>query len=76
MGGSDDVEFYGGHLICESVVERNARRIVACVNLCAGISTEELEAPDGVGAGMFGRIASRVARRNERMEGEIRNNFV
>lgn len=43
MGGSDAVEYYGGHLIGESITEANARRIVACVNFCAGISTENLE---------------------------------
>ena len=37
MNGSDAVEYYGGHLICESVVPSNARRIVACVNACAGM---------------------------------------
>ena len=43
MGGSDAVEYYGGHLIGESITEANARRIVACVNECEGISTERLE---------------------------------
>lgn len=43
MGGSDAVEYYGGHLIGESIIEANARRIVACVNFCAGVSTENLE---------------------------------
>ena len=31
---------YGDH----RVVEANARRIVACINACKGISTDELEA--------------------------------
>ena len=43
MGGSDAVEYYGGHLIGESIIEANARRIVACVNACRGIGTDELE---------------------------------
>ena len=43
MGGSDAVEYYGGHLIGESIIEANARRIVACVNACRGLSTGELE---------------------------------
>ena len=43
MGGSDAVEYYGGHLIGESIVEANARRIVACVNAIAGVPTEWLE---------------------------------
>lgn len=44
MGGADDVEYYGGHCVAESIVERNARRIVACVNACAGIPIEIIEA--------------------------------
>ena len=43
MGGSDAVEYYGGHLIGESITEANALRIVACVNACEGISTDRLE---------------------------------
>lgn len=31
MSGSDAVEYYGGHLICESVTESNARLIVEAV---------------------------------------------
>lgn len=42
MPGSEHVEYYGGHLIAESVVHRNARRIVACVNACAGLSDAEV----------------------------------
>ncbi len=42
----DDAELnhYGGQLVCESVSAADQRRIVACVNACAGISTEALEA--------------------------------
>ena len=43
MGGSDAVEYYGGHLIGESITEANARRIAACVNACAGMRNDELE---------------------------------
>ena len=43
ISGSDAVEYYGGHLICESVSKGNARRIVAAVNACEGIGTEYLE---------------------------------
>ena len=43
MSGSDAVEYYGGHLIGESIIEANARRIVACVNACSRIDTETLE---------------------------------
>lgn len=28
--------YYGGYLIAESITDANARRIVACVNACAG----------------------------------------
>lgn len=39
-----DREYYGGNaLICESVSPSNARRLVACVNLLAGVPTETLE---------------------------------
>ncbi|KMN36516.1 hypothetical protein VI26_06670 [Chromobacterium sp. LK1] len=43
MPGSEHVEYYGGHLIAESVVHRNARRIVACVNALVGWDTATLE---------------------------------
>lgn len=33
--GSDDVAYYGGHLICESVTESNARLIAAAPDLLA-----------------------------------------
>lgn len=41
--GADAVDYYGGHLIAESIAPRNARRIVACVNACASLTTETLE---------------------------------
>ncbi|MGL5309413.1 MAG: hypothetical protein ACRDAL_02295 [Plesiomonas shigelloides] len=40
--GANDVESYGGYMICESVAKRNAARIIACVNACEGISNEDL----------------------------------
>ncbi|MGL4928013.1 MAG: hypothetical protein ACRC4K_14690 [Plesiomonas shigelloides] len=40
--GSDAVDAYGGHMICESVAKRNAARIIACVNACEGVSNEDL----------------------------------
>ena len=43
MSGSDAVEYYGGHLVAESVTAANARRIVACWNLLDGYDTKELE---------------------------------
>ena len=48
MGGSDAVEYYGGHLIGESIIEANARRIVACVNALKNVSTEWLEAQNEI----------------------------
>ena len=63
MGGSDAVEYYGGHLIGESIVDANARRIVACVNACAGLPTEQLESsPPG---GIINGVAGLIAQRNE-----------
>jgi hypothetical protein len=37
-------KFYQGELVAESMSADDARRIVACVNFCAGITTDELEA--------------------------------
>lgn len=47
MSGSDAVEYYGGHLVAESVTAANARRLAACWNACDGFTTEELEAHTG-----------------------------
>lgn len=54
--GSDETEVE----ICTIQDKDYARRIVACVNACAGISTERLEesTTDPV-AGLFGRMAAR-----------------
>jgi hypothetical protein len=50
-GGDDDysvhIDIYPvdrGYCIADRIDMDDARRIVACVNACAGISTEELEA--------------------------------
>jgi hypothetical protein len=43
ISGSDAVDYYGGHLIAESVTPSNARRIVACVNACAGMEDPAAE---------------------------------
>jgi hypothetical protein len=43
MSGSDALDYYGGHMVAESVTAGNARRIVACWNLLDGYPTEELE---------------------------------
>ena len=37
VNGSDAVEYYGGHLIGESMSKSNARRIADCVNACDGM---------------------------------------
>lgn len=41
--GPENVEYYGGNLICESVSNANAARIVACVNACKNVSNEWLQ---------------------------------
>lgn len=43
MSGSDALDYYGGHMVAESVTAANARRIVACWNLLDGYPTKELE---------------------------------
>lgn len=43
MRGSDAIDYYGGHMVAESVTAANASRIVACWNLLDGYATEELE---------------------------------
>jgi len=43
MSGSDALDYYGGHMVAESVTPANARRIVACWNACLGLPTDELE---------------------------------
>ena len=57
IGGSDAIEYYGGHLIGESIIEANARRIVACVNACAGMRNDELE-----GGLLIGVMQSKIDR--------------
>ena len=41
---------YGGHLVAESITPANARRLVACWNICQGTPTEALEAAYSAGA--------------------------
>lgn len=40
----DSVRYYGGLLVCESASFEWRRRIVACVNACCGIPTDQLDA--------------------------------
>ena len=56
MPGSDATEYYGGHMICESVTRPNARRIVAAVNACDGISTDYLERFGGTSFNHFKQV--------------------
>ena len=44
MSGSDAVEYYGGHMVAESVTAANARRLAACWNLLHEFDTEAIEA--------------------------------
>ncbi|WP_216368056.1 hypothetical protein [Aeromonas media] len=70
MSGSDAVEYYGGHLVAESVTAANARRLAACWNACDGFTTEELEAHTGPRLlrarleGAFARIDELLSERN------------
>lgn len=70
MSGSDAVEYYGGHMVAESVTAANARRLVACWNACDGFTTEELEAHTGPRLlrarleGAFARIDELLSERN------------
>lgn len=43
--GNDEssIKFYGGYLVCESITDENARRIIAEHNACLGITTKALE---------------------------------
>lgn len=44
MSGSDALDYYGGHMVAESVTAGNARRIVACWNLLHEFDTAAIEA--------------------------------
>lgn len=55
------MEYYGGHLIAESITSANARRIVACVNACEGISTDAIETEGSAVMGWV-RAASKLLR--------------
>lgn len=47
IGGSDDVAYYGGHLICESVNDANASLIAAAPEM-ADLLAEAARAKDGI----------------------------
>lgn len=55
--------------VFEEEKAKNARRIVACVNACEGILTEELE---NAGAGFWGRFSAREGRRAEKAEARVK----
>jgi hypothetical protein len=65
IGGSDDIEYYGGHLVCESVTKSNAARIVACVNACAGIPIEKLTQVENSPAPIFDLLLQTAKQRDE-----------
>lgn len=44
MSGSDALNYYGGHVVAESVTAGNARRLIACWNLLHEFDTEAIEA--------------------------------
>ena len=71
MSGSDAVEYYGGHLICESVVDRNARRIVVCVNACAGIPTDDLETSPKHGLLHLAEFANEIVQQRDELLGAL-----
>lgn len=66
----DPFEYYGGHLVAESVNVADARRLAACWNACDGFTTEELEAHTGPRLlrarldGAFARIDELLSERN------------
>lgn len=45
----DEVTYYGGFLVAESMNEPNAKRAALCVNACIGLSNEVLEKMSGDG---------------------------
>lgn len=64
VSGADEVEYYGGNLVGESIAGRNAIRIVACVNSCEGIKTEWLEAVN------LGKLLAQLARAKIDIDGK------
>lgn len=69
MSGSDAVEFYGGHLVAESITPANARRIVACWNACHGLPTDELE-QNGL-ASAFGNQLLQVEQQRDALQSTL-----
>lgn len=63
VNGADAVAYYGGNLIGESMTVANARRIVACVNACAGVPTDMLK------PGLVREMAEELERAVEHVRG-------
>lgn len=73
--GFDEFTAFGGHVVASGVTAANARRIVACVNACAGVPTETLELAASWGdivKGVMGgaRIPAEAARIGAGLDGE------
>lgn len=43
MAGSDAIDYYGGHMVGESITQSNAKRLVLCWNACEGVTNQILE---------------------------------
>jgi hypothetical protein len=54
----------------KAITEANARRIVAAVNACAGISTEQLENPPN-STQLFASIAGRLTSNNMKLRDDL-----
>lgn len=65
VNGAEAVEHYGGYMVAESVAEANARRIVACVNACAGLDTAQLELSLEYGVTVLDELGRVKAQRDE-----------
>lgn len=61
MRGSDDVEYYGGHLICESVSQANANLIATAPEMRELLETIENDG-EQVPAWLWDRIQDVLAR--------------
>lgn len=66
VNGAEAVAHYGGYMVAESVAEENRRRIVACVNACAGLDTELLENIAMLGDTLKDRIDALRTEANQR----------
>jgi len=68
--GTDPRHFHseeGGWIVGESMSEHDRRRILACVNACAGISTKDLEAIYQGPTHTLERLARKAAARSKQI---------